>query len=324
MKLRYILVTMMILLIPLLAFGLDIDEDSNDAVDIAYGGTNAITAAAALTNLGQNAGTDITADLEEETHADEHLKGGADPISRLFEGVTVSTIVPTGAGADTDGIVVSGSLYNTTGLTITFDNFVDEADGDESTYSDGDFFGLIMNASTAKIDFSDNANIEGNANTDYTGSSTQIMILVFVYEDSVWKCINLNSGFSDPLTMAVGKIQGANNIITDTDGIILTTAQMNSVVIMTGAGEVQLPDVCDSATGEWVMVFVRDVGEQVEMVVTDTSDQWVLSDGSVTTANDEADLAVVASSFAVFMCLETNKWYVMGERGTVTDGGAAD
>ena len=32
--------------------GLNIDTDSNDAVDVAYGGTNAATAAAARTSLG--------------------------------------------------------------------------------------------------------------------------------------------------------------------------------------------------------------------------------------------------------------------------------
>jgi hypothetical protein len=124
--------------------------------------------------------------------------------------------------------------------------------------------------------------------------------------------------------LTTGTIRGSINVITDADGIALTAAQMNSYLIMTGAGEVTLPDVCDSATGAWVKVKARDASEQVEMVVTDTSDLWVLSDGTETTANDEADLATPAGSWAVFVCLETNKWYVDGENGTVTDGGVPD
>jgi len=52
------------------ALALDIDTDSNDAVDIVYGGTNATSAGAALTNLG----------AESETHASEHAVGGDDPV----------------------------------------------------------------------------------------------------------------------------------------------------------------------------------------------------------------------------------------------------
>ena len=93
---------------------------------------------------------------------------------------------------------------------------------------------------------------------------------------------------------------------------------------MTAAGEVTLPDVCDSATGANILIRARDVNEQVEVVLTDSGDAFVLPDGTVLTADNELDLATAAGSQAGIVCWETGKWYVVSEKGTVTDGGAAD
>ena len=143
---------------------------------------------------------------EDETHASEHNIGGADLIDRLFEGATEATIVTTGAGADTDGIVVSKGLYNTTGLTIVFDDFVDGVDGDHSDFNDGDYFGIYMNVATAGLKCNSNANMMCNAGTDFTGSAAAVRLVVFMYRKVVapagWYALNLNSGFSDPNTMS--------------------------------------------------------------------------------------------------------------------------
>lgn len=58
--------------------------------------------AAGVLALTQNAGTDVTADLEEETHATEHSLGGTDPI-------TVTNL----ASACTNGQVLGGTLAGT-------------------------------------------------------------------------------------------------------------------------------------------------------------------------------------------------------------------
>lgn len=48
---------------------------------ITLSGTNNIESAAPIIALTQNAGTDVTADLEEEAHASEHQDGGADELA---------------------------------------------------------------------------------------------------------------------------------------------------------------------------------------------------------------------------------------------------
>lgn len=48
---------------------------------ITLSGTNNVESAAPILSLSQNVGTDVTADLEEETHASEHQDGGADEIA---------------------------------------------------------------------------------------------------------------------------------------------------------------------------------------------------------------------------------------------------
>ena len=69
-----------------------------------------------------NAGTDITADLEEETHASEHTIGGADIIDRLFEGADPTAITI----GDATPPVASKGLYDCVGsTTITITDFFD-------------------------------------------------------------------------------------------------------------------------------------------------------------------------------------------------------
>ena len=53
-----------ILLVAFNAWALDIDVDNNNAVDIAYGGTNATTSAGALTNLGAAASSHAHSELQ--------------------------------------------------------------------------------------------------------------------------------------------------------------------------------------------------------------------------------------------------------------------
>ena len=124
--------------------------------------------------------------------------------------------------------------------------------------------------------------------------------------------------------VATGSMTGSIDIITDSDGIALTASQARgNAMIMTGAGDVDLPDTCDSATGANVLVFVRDASETVSLTVQDTSDT-IIYPGLSLGANDELDSPGTAGDWVSVVCMETNKWYVVGNRGAWTDGGVAD
>jgi len=119
-------------------------------------------------------------------------------------------------------------------------------------------------------------------------------------------------------------IQAAMNVITSAVQKTLTASEMNSVIVMTAAGDVDIPaDQCDTATGKWITV--KTTGTFLNSITSnDASDQFVLSDGTALTAGNELDLGGAAGNQATVMCLEANKWYVTGEIGTCVDGGAAD
>ncbi|MBW2003103.1 MAG: hypothetical protein JRI72_00600 [Deltaproteobacteria bacterium] len=122
----------------------------------------------------------------------------------------------------------------------------------------------------------------------------------------------------------INKIQAAMNVITDADGITLTASQMNSIIVMTGAGDVDIPaDQCDTATGIWITVK-STAAHLNSLTSNDGSDQFVLSDGTVLTAGNELDLGGAAGNQVTCTCMQANKWWVTGEIGTCVDGGAAD
>jgi hypothetical protein len=94
--------------------GLDIDVDDNNAVDEAFGGTNATDFATALTNMG----------AEAETHATEHSLGGSDAITvtNLASGCTDAqvlggTAAGTGVECQTDAGVTAASPIGATAFT---------------------------------------------------------------------------------------------------------------------------------------------------------------------------------------------------------------
>jgi hypothetical protein len=148
---------------------------------------------------------EVSAGLSPTTHASEHADGGNDEIARMCEGVTLQTFGNNDATPDVSNggteIHRCWQVHGSSSPTIThFD------DGDDlSEFSDGDGFYLLVNF-TPVIDFSDNANIEGNANTDFTGVAAQKVWLHFILEGSQWVCVNFTSGMSNPTTLDVDAI----------------------------------------------------------------------------------------------------------------------
>lgn len=104
----------------------------------------------------------------------------------------------------------------------------------------------------------------------------------------------------------------------------VTTAQTNGgFLIVTAAGDVDLPDVCGTASGAHICVMERDAGETVSVAVGNSSDAIVFAGTNIGT-NQELDSPGGAADYACFACLEANVWYVLDYDGTWTDGGNVD
>jgi hypothetical protein len=277
------------------------------------------TAADFRTAVGLTIGTDVLAPT-----------GDGSGLTNLPSGGTVGATLRTfGDGDATPDITNGGAsierlwqVHQSSTPTIT-----DFDDGDDhSEFSDGDYFVLIVNYG-ARIDFSNNPNIEGNANTDFTGSASQIVVLKFTYEGTQWKEENLVVGMSTPTQMNTESIAAKFVVVSDADGINLTDSDCGKTILMTGAGTVGFPDCDADLIGCGVKVGTRDASEQVVLgMYGDTSsDLFVLMDGTALDANDEVDLpsgADTDNDWYEIACLETNKWYIVEEDGTCTDGDA--
>lgn len=111
-------------------------------------------------------------------------------------------------------------------------------------------------------------------------------------------------------------------VTSDADGVVLTSADWGKVIWMTGAGEVAVPDAGASDIGKYITVIVRDASEQVEVVLTDATELFVLTSGTALDAGDESNMSTTSLSRTTFVYMETGRWYAFGT--PTTDGGAAD
>jgi len=102
---------------------------------------------------------------------------------------------------------------------------------------------------------------------------------------------------------------------------------VNKVHIATAEADYDLPDSCDTATGNWVTVVVQDASETVSIGLTDTADTIQVG-GLALDADDELDSptagATTAGASITLTCLAANTWFSTAAVGTWVDGGAAD
>jgi hypothetical protein len=293
----------------------DVAVHINMAIIITDGATDVdceSTGGGAIQNVCVSDGTNWLisggADPEEETHAAEHTIGGGDVTDRQTEGTTVTKLT---AGTATPTVVTKGSYDCTDMTTITITDF-------NGTFTDGDYFYLKMNDADVTIDCSTNAEIECNVNTDFTGSSDQIETHLFVYGNSKWHSPTLSQGKSSPTVLAIDSLRVPIDMTTTASDVSVAAEDMNTILIMTGAADATLPDVCDSATGEWLTVVAN--GAHIASIQSaDTADQFVTVDGTVNTANHELDTAGGIWDYCKVVCVEANVWMVMDEIGTCVD-----
>jgi len=116
--------------------------------------------------------------------------------------------------------------------------------------------------------------------------------------------------------------QISNKVYTYSSNQTLAASQMNSIVVMTGAGVVTLPDgECDTATGKWITVK-SSAAQANGLDTTGSSDQFVTSSGVAMTIGYQLNMAGNAGSQVTVQCIQANKWWVVGEIGLCTDNGS--
>jgi len=118
-------------------------------------------------------------------------------------------------------------------------------------------------------------------------------------------------------------IQAAMKVIDSAGNITLTAAQMNAVILVTSAGEVQIPaDQCDTATGKWITVKQYNA-YAVDIALLDAADDIYMADGTkVEGTTNELQTAGAAGNQITLLCLLANQWWVTGEIGTSTSEAA--
>jgi hypothetical protein len=104
---------------------------------------------------------------------------------------------------------------------------------------------------------------------------------------------------------------------------LLTAPEMRGgTIVVTAATEVELPDMCDSASGVSVTV-VASAGHVVEIAVVAAEDT-INYQGLALGADDELDSGGTAFESVTLKCLATNNWYAIATLGAWVDGGPAD
>lgn len=120
-----------------------------------------------------------------------------------------------------------------------------------------------------------------------------------------------------------GSTTGIQPVATSTGGALT----VNTITMATAAADYDLPDSCDSATGNWVTLVVADPSETASLTVSAAEDTIEVG-GLNLDADDELDSPTAAAtsdgSSITVVCAEANIWFSTAIVGTWVDGGAAD
>ena len=177
--------------------------------------------------------TVVSADIKDGVIVDADVAAAAAiAMSKVAWPTTITT-----RDADATPEVAPGGFYkltNTGALTVT--NFIDSEDG-ETAFSNGDEILILLDDADITIDFSENADIEGNAGVDFTASASQVTLLHFVYENTRWNCTNLTIGMSSPTVLALSAIDmggGTLEIPNGTDASPSVAGQIRHDSTVTG------------------------------------------------------------------------------------------
>jgi hypothetical protein len=216
------------------------------------------------------------------------------------------------------------TMYDCTGgTTITITDFYDTGDDDDGDFNDGDQILVLMNDADVEIDFSANANIEGNAGTDFAGSSSDIELLLFVFRNGVWYC-DKDSGKTNPTTLAIsnititGTIQGAGAISEKTAATYtLGTATYDSYgTLFINADNDAIDFTLESAAAGMMACFAQGQGVSGAITVQPNTGDYLVVDGARGTAatdytssgDGEDKLCVWAQDDTDWIVFEKGTW----------------
>jgi hypothetical protein len=255
----------------------------------------------------------------------------ASPPNLTIQGA-VMTIWQAGGGSSAGGWTDSGTVIHPTTST---DDVGNDATGTNWLITDaGAFTGASFTAdpsATPSYQGKDsdmggtpdvNIQIQGDCPTGTTAGGDEDCDLAFSTQvaGALTEAFRIDTTDAGVQTVqATAPWVGPAPVATSTGGALT----INTITIATAAGDYDLPDNCDSATGDWATVYVRDAAETVSLTVTDATDQ-IHYPGLSLDANDELDSPGSALDQVTAVCMETGEWYVTGSTGSWTDGGTAD
>lgn len=178
MKRLYISVFAIFILLNAPCYALDIDADSNDAVDVTYGGTNASSASDARDNLGLTIGTDVLAPDGDGSSLTGILatqidatawrifySNGDGDVTELALGAAGTYLKSAGADAAPSWDVAGGAGGGTIGGTLgSTDNVIVRSDGTGGVTAQGSLV-TVSDAGGVNIPAGQTYNIGGSAHT---------------------------------------------------------------------------------------------------------------------------------------------------------------
>lgn len=203
-----VIVSLLLLSSPALSV-IELDEDSNGAIDISHGGTNATTAAGARSSIGAESATsnDIDPDrLAGDTVDDDKIDNALLPVSPEFDDITTTGDIVVGGDATIAGTitgkatvvnyttgqnplaVASKSIITNTGASGTLTHVLPACTGDGTTFT---FWLTSTNAIKVEPNGSDRIWRLTDANGDSITSNTTIdtSITLICLENAKWHAL---------------------------------------------------------------------------------------------------------------------------------------
>ena len=192
-------------------------------------------------------------------------------------------------GADATPDVTNGGssvvqFWQTADTTTITD--LDDTD-DHSEFANGDAL-VIQCLHAAVFDLSDNANLKGHGNNDYTCAAGEFIIAIFDNTNDYWVLHPSETKSANFTTLRVPNHESDHSVLTDLGGVFATAAHDGLDIHSGGSGEIQTEvlisaiqtqrmtfdpkTVCDGAVDR---LFIMTVGDEAPHGII--IDEWKLS-----------------------------------------------